>query len=198
MLQKIFYMVCLEQRKTNQQKIHTPKITGIHQKYPHCQPATETHPTAHPAAHPTTHPHKPTTTSASHPTTGKTTYTGTPTPITSNPPAHLHPSPATQNWQKSNPNRRSGKKKKKKTKPKFVAHPSVDQHVDGLSLVNSLRYGVVVSHVRYEHRHVDPRGETEPASLPPAWKWTKLGSRLAHRPMRPSEPGLDRSHSICR
>jgi hypothetical protein len=58
-------------------------------------PKPTSQPTPQPTPQPTqTHPHKPTTTSASHPTTGKTTYTGTPTPITSNPElAKIKPKP---------------------------------------------------------------------------------------------------------
>ena len=88
---------CLIQRKKNNNNKTHPNTTGMDKK--------------------------PTTTSTSHPTNPPPPRQATPqparspTPITSNPSAHLHPSLATQNWQKSNPNRISGKKKKKKPKP---------------------------------------------------------------------------------
>jgi hypothetical protein len=47
MLRKIFYIVCLEQRKTKQRKKPTPKTTGIHQKWELPLPATQTHPATH-------------------------------------------------------------------------------------------------------------------------------------------------------
>jgi hypothetical protein len=43
MFRKIFYTVCLEQRKTKQQQKPTPKTTGIHQKWKPLLPATQTH-----------------------------------------------------------------------------------------------------------------------------------------------------------
>ena len=43
-----------------------------------------------------------------------------------------------------------------------------------------------------------PWRDGSPASLPPAWKWTGLGSRLVHLPMWPGELGLDWSRSIRR
>ena len=59
MLRKIFYIVCLEQRKTKQQKKPTLKTTEIHQKWEPPLLATQTHPATHPAIHLETHPYQP-------------------------------------------------------------------------------------------------------------------------------------------
>ena len=110
---------CLTQRKKIKNKTH-PNTTGMDKK-----PTTTlaSHPTNPPRATPQPTPtHRestknPPATHETHCTKPKNQAQNQPNPINSNPSAHLHLSPATQKWQKSNPNRRSGKKKKKNRNP---------------------------------------------------------------------------------
>ena len=107
MIWKIFYIVCLEQRKTKQRKKPTPKTTGIHQKWEPPLPATQTHPATH--REPNPHRNQPKTHSATHRNSLHKTKNQTPNqpnPINFDPPETIKPitgKTITQNRQQSNP-----------------------------------------------------------------------------------------------